>query len=87
MRDDEEAEAGRRPFAGEPNLDEDPELCLDGEPFTGELVVEDFADEDVDTLVDCDLSTLDSRLSNLSLSLQPPSLIGEVGVGDFDESA
>ena len=60
-------------FSGDPGLDLD-----DGELLTGELAVEDFVDDDADTLVDCDLSTLDSLLSNLSDNL---------GVGDFDESA
>ena len=69
VRDEEEVEAGRRPFTGDPDLDEEPELFsgepgfdLDGELLTGELVVDD---DDADTLVDCDISTFDSLLSNL----------------------
>ena len=43
-------------FSGEPGFD------LDGELLTGELLVDD---DDADTLVDCDISTFDSLLSNL----------------------
>ena len=60
-------------FSGDPGLDLD-----DGELLTGELAVEDFVDDDVDAiLVDCDFSTLDSLLSNLSDNL---------GVGDFESA-
>lgn len=65
-------------FSGDPGLD------LDGELLTGELVVEDFVEEDIDILAECDLSS--KRESNLSFLEQ--TFEGEVGVvGDFDESA
>ena len=87
VRDEEEVDAGRRPFEGEPDLDEEEAELFSGDPgldlpLTGELVADDFADDDADTLVDCDLSTLDSLLSNLSDNLGVGDLAGDL-VGVF----